>query len=143
MAVLLSLVQNFDAFAWNPYEVPGVDPAFITHKLYVDPLVPLKKQKPRRSTKPHVKVVKGEVEKLKHTRAIREVFFPEWLSNTMVVKKKNEKWRVCVDFTNLNQECPKDPFLIPKIDQLVDDNRTLENGFFGRLSRLSSNCFDT
>lgn len=83
-----SLVQNFDAFAWNPYEVPGVDPAFITHKLYVDPLVPLKKQKPRRSAKPHVKVVKGEVEKLKHTRAIREVFFPEWLSNTVVVKKK-------------------------------------------------------
>ena len=46
--VLLSLVQNFDMFAWNPYEVPGVDPAFITHKLNVDPLVLQKKQKPRR-----------------------------------------------------------------------------------------------
>ena len=38
----------------------------------------------------------------------------------MVVKKKNGKWRVCVDFTNLNKTCPKDPFLVPKIDQLVN-----------------------
>ena len=51
---------------------------------------------------------------------IREIFFPEWLANTVVVKKKNDKWRVCVDFTNLNRACPKDSFLMPKIDQLVD-----------------------
>jgi len=38
----------------------------------------------------------------------------------VVVKKKNGKWRVCVDFTNLNKACPKDPFSIPRIDQLVD-----------------------
>ena len=48
------------------------------------------------------------------------MFFPEWLANTMVVKKKNEKWRVCVDFIDLNRACPKDLFLVPKIDQLVD-----------------------
>ena len=52
--------------------------------------------------------------------AIRELQYPTWLSNTVVVKKKNGKWRVCVDFTNLNQVCLKDPFLFPKIDQLVD-----------------------
>ena len=38
----------------------------------------------------------------------------------MVVKKKNGKWRVCVDFTNLNKACPKDLFPLPRIDQLVD-----------------------
>ena len=65
MKVLLSLVQNFDVFAWNPYKVLGVDPTFITHKLNVDPLVPLKKQKPKKSTKPHVEAMKEEVEKLK------------------------------------------------------------------------------
>ena len=53
-------------------------------------------------------------------RAIREVFFPEQLSNTVVVKKKNGKYRVCVNFTNLNRACLKDPFPVPKIDQLVD-----------------------
>ena len=70
--------------------------------------------------KPYVEVVNKEVEKLKQARVIKEMFFPEWLANTMVVKKKNGKWRVCVDFSNLNRVCPKDPFPIPKIDQLVD-----------------------
>ena len=61
-----------------------------------------------------------EVERLKQGGAIQEVFFPEWLSNTVLVKKKNGKWLVCMDFTNLNRAWPKDPFSIPKIDQLVD-----------------------
>ena len=58
--------------------------------------------------------------KLKRAGAIKEVFYPEWLANTMVVKKKNRKWRICVDFTDLNKACPKDPFPMPWIDQLVD-----------------------
>ena len=58
--------------------------------------------------------------KLKQARAIREVFYPEWLANTMVVKKKSGKWRVCIDFTDLNKACPNDPFPMLKIDQLVD-----------------------
>ena len=58
--------------------------------------------------------------KLKHVGAIKEVFYPDWLANTVVVKKKNGKWRVCVDFTDLNKACLKDPFPIPRIDQLVD-----------------------
>jgi len=100
-----------------------VDPEFIVHKLNVDLSFSSKKQKPRRSAKDHVKVVKLEVNRLKEAGAIREIFFPEWLANTVVVKKKkkkNGKWRVCVDFTDLNRACLKDPFPMPKIDQLVD-----------------------
>ena len=82
----------------------------------MDPLFPPKKQKPRRSVKEHVEAVKKKVKMLKEERAIKEVFFPEWLVNTMVVKKKNGKWRVCVDFNDLNRACPKDPFPVPKID---------------------------
>ena len=58
--------------------------------------------------------------KLKQVGAIKEVFYPKWLANTVVVKKKNGKWRICVDFMNLNKACPKDPFSMPRIDQLVD-----------------------
>ena len=58
--------------------------------------------------------------KLKQAGAIKEVFYPEWLVNTVIVKKKSGKWQVCVDFTDLNKACPKDPFPMPKIDQLVD-----------------------
>ena len=68
----------------------------------------------------HVKAVKLEVRRLKEARVIKELFFPERLANTLVVKKKNGKWRVCVDFIDLNRARPKDPFPMLKIDQLVD-----------------------
>ena len=51
---------------------------------------------------------------------IQEVYYPDWLTNVVLVKKANGKWRMCVDFTNLNKACPKDSFLLPRIDQLVD-----------------------
>ena len=54
--------------------------------------------------------------KLKRVRAIKEVFYPEWLANIVIVKKKSGKWWVCVDFTDLNKVCPKDPFPMPWID---------------------------
>ncbi|XP_058211815.1 uncharacterized protein LOC131324001 [Rhododendron vialii] len=57
------------------------------------------------------------VDRLLEAKAIREVYYPEWLSNTVVVKKKNGKWCVCVDFTDLNKACPKDSFPLPRIDQ--------------------------
>ena len=58
--------------------------------------------------------------RLKQAKAIKEVFYPEWLANTVVIKKKSGKWRMCVYFTDLNKACPNDPFPMPKIDQLVD-----------------------
>ena len=58
--------------------------------------------------------------KLKRAGTIKEVFYPEWLAKIVVVKKKNGKWRVYVDFTDLNKACSKDPFPLPRIDQLVD-----------------------
>ena len=116
LEMLLFLVQNVDVFAWSPYEVLVVDSEFIVHKLNVKPLYRPKKQKPRRLAKEHVDAVGQEVKRLKETRAIREIFFPKWLANIVVVKKKNGKWRVCVDFTDLNLVCPKDPFSMSKID---------------------------
>ena len=86
----------------------------------VNSLITLRKQPPRRPSKEHVEVVRDEVTRLKQAGIINEVFYPEWLANTVVVKKKSGKWRMCVDFTDLNKACPKDPFPMPKIDQLVD-----------------------
>ena len=114
------LRENVDVFVWNAYEAPGVDPDFIFHHLNVNLVVLPKKQPPQHSSNEHSDVVKEEVNKLKQAGAIKEVFYPEWLANTVVVKKKSGKWQVCVDFTNLNKAYPKDPFPMPRIDRLVD-----------------------
>ena len=79
-------------FAWNTYEALGVDPSFICHHLNVNPSIIPKKQLLWHSSKDHSNAVKDEVMKLKQARAIKEVFYPEWLANTVVVKKKSEKW---------------------------------------------------
>ena len=109
-----------DVFAWDPYEAPGVDSDFIYHHLNVNPTITPTKQAPRRPSKEHTDAVREEVAKLKKAGAIKEVFYLEWLANTVVVRKKNGKWRVCVDFTDLNKACPKDPFPMSRIDRLVD-----------------------
>ena len=51
---------------------------------------------------------------------IREKLYPDWISNVVLVEKKNGKWRVCIDFTNTNKACPKDSFPVLKIDQMID-----------------------
>ena len=53
-------------------------------------------------------------------RFIREVNYPNWVSNVVLVKKTNSKWRMCIDFKKLNKACPKDSYPLPRIDQLVD-----------------------
>ncbi|XP_066163886.1 uncharacterized protein [Oryza sativa Japonica Group] len=63
---------------------------------------------------------KDEVQKLLKAGVIQEIDHPEWLANSVLVRKSNGKWRMCVDFTNLNKACPKDDFPMPRIDQLVD-----------------------
>jgi hypothetical protein len=62
----------------------------------------------------------NEVKRLLSAGVIREVKYPEWLANTVMVKKANGKWRMCIDFIDLNKACPKDEFPLPRIDSLVD-----------------------
>ena len=103
-------------FAWDACDAPGIDPDFICHYLNVNPSIVSKKQPPRCPLREHADAIKDEVMKLKRAGAIKEVFYPKWLANTVVVKKKSGKWRVYVDFTDLNKACPKDPFPKPRID---------------------------
>ena len=61
-----------------------------------------------------------KVEKLLTARFIREVYYPKWLTNVVMVNKSNGKWRMCVDFTDLNNAYPKDSFPLLRINQLID-----------------------
>ena len=111
--MIVFLRKNIDVFSWNAYEAPRVDQNFIFHHLNINSSVISKKQQPRRSSKNHFDAVKEKVIRHKRVGVIRKVFYPDWLANTVVVKKKSGKWRVCVDFTYLNKACPKYPFLMP------------------------------
>ena len=64
--------------------------------------------------------IMDKVNKLLAANFIREVYYPEWLVDVVMVKKANEKWRMCIDFTDLNSACPKDSFPLPRINQLID-----------------------
>ena len=61
-----------------------------------------------------------EVHKLQEVEFIREVYYLDWLANVVMVKKANGKWRIIIDFTDLNKACPKDNYLLLRIDILVD-----------------------
>jgi len=114
------LKHNSDVFAWSHEDMPGIDPSVIVHKLNVDQNHRPVKQRRRTFAAERNQAVAEEVEKLLKARFIREVDYPEWLANVVLVKKSNGKWRMCVDFTDLNKACPKDSFPLPRIDLLVD-----------------------
>ncbi|XP_065626086.1 uncharacterized protein LOC136066154 [Quercus suber] len=114
------LKRNRDVFAWSHEDMQDIDPSVITHRLSVCPSSKPVRQKKRVFTPKRDNVVKEEVQKLIVVKFIREVYYPDWLTNVVMVKKANGKWRMCVDFTDLNKACPKDSYPLPRIDQLVD-----------------------
>uniref|UniRef100_A0A2N9HGN5 Uncharacterized protein n=1 Tax=Fagus sylvatica TaxID=28930 RepID=A0A2N9HGN5_FAGSY len=118
---MMTLLQEFrDIFAWSVYEAPGVSSSLACHSLAIPADAKPVQQRRRKLAPERSEIVMEEVGRLLAAEAIRPVQYPTWLSNTVVVQKKNGKWRVCVDFTDLNKVCPKDHFPLPRIDQLVD-----------------------
>ena len=111
---------NADVFAWTHADMPGISLIHASHKLNVAPSAKPVKQKVRRFHLDRHLVIQTEVDNLLHNGFIRAVKYPEWLANMVVVLKKGNKWRVYVDYTDLNDACPKDSFPLPRIDQIVD-----------------------
>ena len=97
-----------------------IDPAVITHKLNISPSFKPVKQKRRSFAPERQKTINEEVNKLLQAKAIREVEYSDRLANIVLIKKENGKWRLCIDFTDVNRACPKDSFPLPRIDLIVD-----------------------
>lgn len=119
--LLKFLYKNKDVFAWSGSDLRGMSKDMIEHKLELDPSIRPEKQKRPKMSGDKVMAVKVEVQRLLDANVIREVKYSTWLANTVSVKKKNDKWRICIDFTDLNKACPKDDFPLPRIDKVVDD----------------------
>ena len=114
------LRENIDVFAWSNEDMLGIDPNVITHRLNVHPSSKPMRQKKRVFAPERDNATKEEVQKLTLAKFIREVYYPDWLANVVMVNKTNGKWRMCVDFTDLNKAYPKDSYPLPRINQLVD-----------------------
>jgi hypothetical protein len=101
--------------------MPGVPRELTEHALNVDTKAKLVKQPLRRFDEPKRKAIASELHRLENAGFIREIKMSSWVSNPVIVPKKNiDVQRVCVDYTSLNKHCPKDPFPLPRIDQIID-----------------------
>jgi hypothetical protein len=124
--LLRFLFNNKDVFAWSANDLCGVNRDVIEHSLNVDPTIRPRKQKLQQTSDDKAEGAWNEVKRLLNAGVIREVTYPQWPANTVMVKKANGKWRMCIDFTDLNKACPKDEFPLPRIDSLVDAAATSE-----------------
>lgn len=110
--------------------MPGLDPNAAMHKLAISPdILPVKE--PQRKFHPELaERKKEEVQKLKDAGFIREEKYPDWLANIVPIKKKNGQIRVCIDFRDLNQACPKDDFPLPITEMMIDNTTGFEHMSF-------------
>jgi hypothetical protein len=118
--LLRFLFNNKDVFAWSANDLCRVNRDVIEHSLNVDPSFRPRKQRLRKMSEDKAEGARNKVKRLLSASVIREVKYPEWIANTVMVKKANGKWRMCIDFTDLNKACPKDEFPLLRIDSLVD-----------------------
>ena len=120
-AQLQQILQgNADVFAWTHLNMTGISPMHASHQLNVVSSARPVRQRVRCSHPDHHQITQAEVDNLLKVGFIREVKYPEWLANVVVVPKKGGKWGVCVDYTDLNDEFHKDSFPLPRIDKIVD-----------------------
>ncbi|KAL2231204.1 UNVERIFIED_CONTAM: Retrovirus-related Pol polyprotein from transposon [Sesamum indicum] len=120
------LRKNVDMFAWSPFDFTGIDPEVIVHILNVDPIARPVQQKKRSFGNDKNEIIWKEVDKLLKAGYVSEVQYTDWLSNVVLVPKSSGKWRMCIDFTDLNKACPKDPYPLPMIDVMVDSTARFE-----------------
>jgi hypothetical protein len=98
----------------------GVSRDVMEHQLQVNPSAKPKKQKLRKMSNEKAEASRAEVQRLLDVGFIREVTYSQWLANVVMVRKRNGKWRMCKDFTNLNKCFPKDDFPLTRINKMVN-----------------------
>ena len=114
------LKANADVFAWVHSDMTGISLMTTSHKLNVLPPTRPVRQRVRLLHLDCHQIIQAEVDNLLKAGFIREVKYPKWLVNVVVVLKKGGKWRVCIYYTDLNDTCLNDSFPLPRIDQIVD-----------------------
>jgi hypothetical protein len=113
------LCANADIFAWSPSDMPGIPREVAEHSLDILPHSRVVQQRLRRFDEERHRAIGVELRKLLEAGFIKEVFHPTWLANPVLVKKRNGKWRMCVDYTSLNKHVLKFLFLCLELIRLL------------------------
>ncbi|GKC08315.1 reverse transcriptase domain-containing protein, partial [Tanacetum coccineum] len=118
---LCGLIQrNLEIFTWKPANMTGVPRHIEKHRLNVRERCSSVRQKKRGQAADKNQAIQEEVGKLVETGIMKEVHYHDWLSNSVMVKKHDDSWRMCVDFKDLNKACPKNGYPLPEIDWKVE-----------------------
>ncbi|GJV62822.1 reverse transcriptase domain-containing protein [Tanacetum coccineum] len=119
-ALIHTLQKNTDVFSWTPADMIGIPWAITEHILYTYPHIEPKVQKNRSLASDIRKVVIEEVNKWFKVGIVRQVQYPSWVANPVLVKKVDGRWRVCIEFKDLNKACPKDLYHLLEIDWKIE-----------------------
>jgi hypothetical protein len=103
------IMLNKDLFAWVSSDMPGVNSDFVCHCLAIKPGCTLVAQKKKKMAPERTATIEKKIKELLDADFIHEIRYADWLSNVVMVKKANGKWRMCTNYTDLNKD-PKDPF---------------------------------
>jgi hypothetical protein len=114
--LLSFLDKNSDVFTCRTSDLTGVSRDIIEHKLEVNPSTGPRKQRLCKTSDEKVIAAKAVVQRLLDAGFICEVYYLSWLANVVMVKQKNDKWRMCIDFFDLNKCCLKYDFPLTRID---------------------------
>nr|GEV45686.1 reverse transcriptase domain-containing protein [Tanacetum cinerariifolium] len=114
------LKKNLDIFALKPSDMTGVPRSVAEHRLNIREGYSPVRQNKRGQAPKRAKSIQAEVQKLMEAGIMREVYYHDWLSNPVMVKKHDSSWQMCVDFKDLNKACPQDCYPLPEIDWKVE-----------------------
>nr|GEV39818.1 reverse transcriptase domain-containing protein [Tanacetum cinerariifolium] len=114
------LKKNLDIFSWQPSDMTGVPRSVAEHRFNIREGYSPVRQKKRGQAPECAKAIQEVVQKLVEAGIMREVYYHDWLSNLVMVKKHDDSWRMCVDFTDLNKDCPQYCYPLPEIDWKVE-----------------------
>jgi hypothetical protein len=118
--MIVLLKEYADCFAWDYTEMPGLDRSIVEHRLPLKPGFRPFQQQARQMKAEVLEEVKREAEKMLAADFIRPCRYAEWISSVVPVQKKDGRWRVCVDFRDLNRATPEDEYPMPIAETLIN-----------------------
>lgn len=125
--LVVMLRKNIYLFSSAPSDMPRIDTRVVCHRFTIEPTIKHLSQIKHNVGEEKRELIDEEVLKLTSANFVKELKYPSWLASMVLVKKASNKWRLYVNFIDLDTTCPKDLYLLPNIDCMVDGPSSYKN----------------